>query len=169
MKYVYHGSHYIHDRAVPRPNRRITEREDGSVLVKFDQVSFHATPHKWIAAAYTYIAAPYKIDGKTARYNMGVSLYEHNKVVYIYGFESLEKSLKVLYKNGGYISVFNADDFHWTDGLGDLEVITKSELYPVRVEYLADPVAYLESKGVVFTFIDLADPKNEELRNYKND
>jgi hypothetical protein len=42
----------------------------------FDQESFHATPYKWIALAYTYRSEPFEIDGKKAHYNMGVSLYD---------------------------------------------------------------------------------------------
>ena len=108
-KNVYHGSpkEFDSDHAIPKRNIRSKIAETGDREVIFDEESFHATPHKWIALAYTYKSAPYEIDGKTAHYNMGVSLYNNNQTLEIYGFSSLEESLQKLYGEGGYIYHFD--------------------------------------------------------------
>lgn len=165
-KYVYHGSQKFHDKAVPVRNRRSKKQKDGTVVTIFDQESFHATPHKWIAVAYTYTPARYEIDGKTAHHNIGVDLYDHKKKLEIYGFESLEKSLKALYGEGGYVTSFNAKDFHYTEGLGNLELITTKEIDAVEVEQIKDPLSFLKKEGVEFEYIDLGKPENESRRNY---
>jgi hypothetical protein len=166
-KYVYHGSQKFHDKAIPVRNRRSRKQKGETVVTIFDQDSFHATPYKWIAVAYTYTPAHYEIDGKMAHYNMGVDLYNHEKKLGIYGFESLEKSLKALYGNGGYVTSFYAKDFHHTEGLGNLEVITTKELEAVKVEHIEDPLSFLKNEGIEFEYIDLDKPENESLRNYQ--
>ena len=166
-KYVYHGSQRFHDKAFPVRNRRSRKQKDGAVVTIFDQESFHATLYKWIAVAYTYTPAHYKIDGKIANYNMGVDLYKHEKKLEIYGFESLEKSLESLYGNGGYVTSFYANDFHHTGGLGNLEVITTTELDAVEVEHIKNPLSILKKEGIKFEYIDLGKPENELLRNYE--
>jgi len=166
-KYVYHGSQKFHDKAIPVRNRRTRKQKDGTVVTIFDQESFHATPHKWIAVAYTYTPAHYEIDGKTAHYNMGVDLYNQKKKLEIYGFESLEKSLKALYVNGGYVTYFYAKDFHHIEGLGNLEVITTKELNAIEIEHIKGPLSFLKNEGVEFDYIDLGKSENESLRNYQ--
>jgi hypothetical protein len=166
--YVYHGSHkqFDSDHARPKRNRRIRIGENGEEKVIFDQESFHATPHKWIALAYTYKAKPYEINGKTAHYNMGVSLYENKKEVEILGFNSLEESLKEIYGEGGYIYYFDKDSFSHKDGLGNLEVIVTEPTKPVKVERIEDPVEEMKKLGITFRFIDLGLQENEDRRNY---
>lgn len=168
-RYVYHGSPQELDseRAIPKRNiRKKWNKETESYDVIFDQESFHATPHKWIALAYTYKAAPFEIDGKLAHYNMGVSLYDNNKQIDVYGFNSLEESLQILYGKGGYLYHFDKDKFLYKEGLGNLEVITEKEVEPITVERIDDPVEEMRNLGVSFKFIDLALPENEDYRNY---
>lgn len=168
-KCVYHGSprEFDSEQATPKRNiRRRWNKENETYDVIFDQESFHATPHKWIALAYTYKSAPYEIGGKTAHYNMGVSLYKDTKEVDILGFNSLEESLKVLYGEGGYLYHFDKDKFLYKEGLGELEVIAEEPTKPITVERVDDPVAEMKKLGVTFKFIDLALPENEERRNY---
>lgn len=167
-KFVYHGSHKEFDSVEARPTRNIRTRENeiGEEEVIFDQESFHATPHKWIALAYTCKSAPYDIGGKTAHYGMAVSLYENNKKVEIFGFNSLEESLQKLYGEGGYVYHFDKDKFLYKEGLGNLEVIAEKPTKPVTVEGVDNPVREMERLGVIFHFTDLGLTENEELRNY---
>jgi hypothetical protein len=134
--------------------------------VIFDQESFHATPYKWIALAYTYKSTPFEINGKTAHYNMGVSLYDNTNEVDIFGLNTLEESLKILYGDGGYLYHFDKDKFLHKEGLGNLEVIAEEPTRPVTVERIDDPVAEMKKLGVTFRFIDLVLPENEKHRNY---
>jgi hypothetical protein len=168
-KFVYHGSPKEFDSEQANLKRNIRtkwneETQESDII--FDQESFHATPHKWIALAYTYKSAPYEIDGKTAHYNMGVSLYDNTGTVEILGFNSLEESLDVLYGNGGYLYHFDKDKFLYKEGLGDLEVIAEEPTKPVTFERVDDPVSEMKKLGVTFKFIDLALPENEDRRNY---
>ncbi len=167
--FVYHGSPREFDSEHANPKRNIRKRwneETESYDTIFDQESFHATPHKWIGLAYTYKSAPFTIDGKTAHYNIGVSLYDNTHEVQIFGFNSLEESLKILYGNGGYLYHFDRDIFLHKEGLGNLEVITEKPTKPVMAERVEDPVTEMKKLGVAFTFIDLALPENEKERNY---
>ena len=163
-KYVYHGSSrkFDSDHAIPKSN--IRENAEGKVI--FDQESFHATPHKWVALAYTYHAAPYQIDGRTARYGMGVDLYQDTKTIGIFGFGSLEESLQKMYGDGGYVYHFGKDGFIYKEGLGNLEVIATEPTEPVTVERIDNPVEEMRKLGVSFEFIDLGSPENEAKRNY---
>jgi hypothetical protein len=129
-------------------------------------VSFHATPYRWIALAYTYDPKGYEIGGKMAHYGMGVSLYDHGEKIDIYGFHSLKQSLEKLYGDGGYLYIFEKEKFFRTEGLGDLEVITKENIKPFKIEKIDNPLAVLKNLGIGFNFIDLAKPENEEFRNY---
>lgn len=168
-KIVYHGSPKEFDSEHANPKRNIRSewnKETESSNVIFDQKSFHATPHKWIALAYTYKSAPFEIKEKTAHYNMGVSLYENIHKVWIYGFSSLEESLKILYGDGGYLYHFDKDKFIYKEGLGNLEVIAEDPTKPVKVEKVEDPVVEMKKLGVTFQFVDLALPENENSRNY---
>lgn len=168
-RFVYHGSprEFDSDKAIPKRNiRNRWNKETGSHQVIFDQESFHATPHKWIALAYTYRSAPFEIGGKTAHYNMGVSLYDNTTEVVIYGFHSLEDSLNVLYGDGGYLYHFDKDKFIYKEGLGNREVIAEEPTKPITVERIDNPVAEMKKLGVNFSFVDLALQENEGDRNY---
>ena len=167
--FVYHGSprEFNSEYAVPKRNIRTKwDNVTKSNKTIFDQESFHATPYKWIALAYTYRSEPFEIDGKKAHYNMGVSLYDDTTEISVYGFNSLEDSLRVLYGNGGYLYIFYADNFIHKDGLGNREVISEKSVKPVAVEHISDPVSEIQKLGVTFKFIDLALPENEDCRNY---
>lgn len=169
-KFAFHGSpiKFDSDHAIPRLNTRIRTDESGQEKVIFEEESFHATPYKWIALAYTYSPKPFEIDGKTSHYNMGVSLYENNMTVCVLGFGSLEKSLEELYGDGGYLYHFDKDEFIYKEGLGNLEVIVSKPTKPVTVERIENPVEEMRKLGVKFTFVDLSLPKYEGMRHYKN-
>jgi len=168
-KYVYHGSP-TNSFEIVKPKRNIrtqlskrTHKEE----ILFDQVSFHATPYRWIAVAYTYHGnIPFEIDGKMAHYNIGVSLYTNTRKLTIYGFKSLENSLERLYGKGGYLYIFDEKDFVHGKGLGNLEVITKDTVSPLSIEKIDNPIKELKKMKVDFEFIDLSEPKNVEFRNY---
>ena len=165
---VFHGSPKEFDQELAIPKRNIRSRldENGERKTIFDENSFHATPHRWIALAYTYSGKPHEIDGKISHYNMGVSLYDNNNEVAIYGFNSSEESLKELYGDGGYLYHFDKNNFIYKEGLGNLEVITNDPTMPLIVERVENPVLEMKKLGVTFTFIDLALPENESYRNY---
>ena len=167
-KYVYHGSNkeFDSEHAIPKRNIRIAEGNDGKEETIFDEESFHATPYKWIALAYTYKSEPYEIDGKTAHYSMAVSLYEDTGEVEIFGFGSLEESLQKLYGSGGYLYHFDKDKFIYKEGLGNLEVIVQEPTKPITVERVENPVEEMQKLGVTFRFTDLGLPENEKYRNY---
>ncbi len=167
-KFVYHGSHQEFDSEYANPKRQIRQRknEEGNFEIIFDEESFHATPHKWIALAYTHKSVPFEIDGKTAHYNIGVSLYQNTKEVDILGFGSLEESLEKLYGDGGYIYHFDKDKFIYKEGLGSLEVIVSEPTMPVQVERVNNPVEEMKKLGVTFKFVDLGLTENEGHRNY---
>jgi hypothetical protein len=167
--FVYHGSNveFDSDHAKPKRNRRGRRMEDGKMEITFDENSFHATPHKWIALAYTYNPnQPHEIDGKTAYYNMAVSLYENTQVVEIRGFGSLEESLEKLYGGGGYLYHFDKDKFFYQEGLGNLEVIVKDPIKPITVERVSNPIEEMKKLGVKFEFMDVGLPENEKRRTY---
>ena len=161
--FVYHGSPQKFDDEYANPKRNTRHKwnkEIEAYEVIFDQQSFHATSHKWIALAYTYKNTACTIDGQKIYYNMGVSLYDDTHVVDIFGLNSLEESLKVLYGNGGYVYHFDKSEFHHKEGLGTLEVIAEVPVMSVAVERIDDPVAEMKRLGVSFRFIDLALPEN---------
>ncbi len=163
LGFVYHGSprEFDGDQAVPKRNIRSKwNKETQQYDTIFDQESFHATPHKWIALAYTYKSVPLNINGKKTHYNMGVSLYEDTHEVAIYGTGSLEESLKVLYGEGGWLYHFDGDTFVYTEGLGNLEVITETPTSPIKVERIDDPVSEMRALGVNFVFKDISIPEN---------
>ena len=166
--HVYHGSHKELDsaHAIPKRNIRSRTNERGEEEVIFDQESFHATPYKWIALAYTYHAVPYEINGKTAQHGMGVNLYQNTKTVAIFGFVSLDESLQQMYGDGGYVYHFGKDKFIYKEGLGNLEVIATEPTKPITVERIDNPVEEMRRLGVNFEFIDLGLPENEAQRNY---
>ena len=119
-KFVYHGSHEKFEPILPRRNIRSRINNTGEREVIFDEVSFHATPYRWIALAYTYNnKKTCVIDGKEVYYNMGVDLYEHNNELCIYGIGSLEQSLEQLYGDGGYTYITYISHNGLIFGLGD--------------------------------------------------
>jgi len=154
-KFVYHGSprEFDGDTAEPRPNLRINEQ--GTVV--FDEESFHATPNKWIALAYTYKPQPIpNLEGEDAYYSMGVNLDSDDKEVAIFGVGSLEESLAKLYSEGGFIYSFDDQSFFFKEGLGNQEVITKSPTKPLHTEKVEDPVGEMVRLGVTFKFFDVS-------------
>ncbi len=168
-KFVYHGPprEFDSDQATSKRNIRTKqEKNPGSRDVIFDRISFHVTPHKWIALAYACKPAPVQMGERTTHYNMGVDLYDHTKEIEIFGRHSLEESLKVLYGGGGYLYYFDKNKFTYKEGLGNLEVISEKPLKPIKVERIDDPVAELKKLGTTFKFIDLSLPKNEKYQNY---
>lgn len=153
---VFHGSPRVFDAktANPRLNERINEK--GEVI--FSEESFHATPHEWIALAYTYTPKPIEgLNREDAFYSMGVNLYSDEKVVAIFGVGSLEESLTYLYGQGGYLYHFDNGDFIYKEGLGSQEVIATSPTEPLHMERVDDPVKRMRELGVIFNFIDLSD------------
>src|SRR3989344_1591383 len=165
-KYAYHGSKNFLglETIVPKKHVRSRKDEQGNLKVIFDEISFHATPYRWIALAYTLDRKHFKLDGEIVSYNMGVDLYDHEEELKIFGIESLEKSLEKLYGDGGYLFVFDKGKFFHTQGLGNLEIITKESLKPIRVERIDHPVSELKKLGISFKFIDLSKPENERSR-----
>jgi hypothetical protein len=167
-KYVYHGSKEIFDIAVPKRQRRAKITKSGAIKTFYDDISFHATPYRWISIVYTDDQSPYEIfDGRGVHYNRGVDLYKYKEEVEIYGFYSLENSLEKLYGKGGYVFTFEKDKFSHVKGLGNFEMITKDSIKPLRIERVDDPVSELKKLGISFKFINLADGENEKFRNYR--
>ncbi len=154
-KYVFHGSMVKFDMAIPKRQKRSKVGLDGKDLITFDEVSFHATAYKWIAMSYVYEPQIVQIKGNSYKYRVGVSLYDYREEIYIFGLDTLEKSLEILYGQGGYLMTFDKDSFFHMEGLGDLEVITKDPLAPIKVEEISDPVAELKKMGIKFNFIDM--------------
>lgn len=156
-KFVFHGSsrEFDAETANPKLNQRINV--EGNII--FNEESFHATPHKWIALAYTYTPKPIEALGGEVFYSMGVDLYSDKREVAIFGFGSLEDSLSQLYGNGGYVYHFDNGDFVYKEGLGSQEVIATSPTKPLHVERVSDPVKQMQDLGVAFQFIDLSLPE----------
>ena len=146
MDIVYHGSAEKLDIIEPRRNLR---SRNGEVI--WDAVSFHATPHRWIALAYT--------RSKDAPETTGVDLYQMKPVVEVIGSTTLEEALESLYGQGGYLYHFDAKEFTHAEGLGNLEVFSEKSVSPVRVEPINNPVAELEKEGVAFVFTKKENPK----------
>lgn len=121
----YHGSNNYKDYWIPTIH---TRKYRGNII--FRNKSFHVTPYEWIAVVYTYNPKPFLIGGKVARVNVGVNLKEYSKIVDIYGINSLEYTLNMLYGDGGFITEFNKNDFFTTAGLGALELISDQIVYP---------------------------------------
>ncbi len=168
LQYVFHGSHELFEVVSPKRQVRSKSNKLGEKKIIFDQISFHATPYRWIALAYTLDskkAAEKRLAKAPAErgYMMGVSLYAYDETVEIYGYTSLEESLEKLYGGGGFLYVFNKKDFFHTTGLGDLEVVTQKNIKPVRVERIEDPVGELKNLGIKFNFVDLGRSENQHL------
>lgn len=144
MSIVFHGSplHQI-EVVVPKQNRR-TQMVDEKLVTVFDQLSFHASPFRWIALAYLY--------RENALHHMGVNLYGEKAEVLITGPNTLEESLAFLYGNGGYLHLFDAKDFWWCEGLGSCEVITNKQVCPLEIKFIKDPISEMKEDGVQFLF-----------------
>ncbi len=166
-KTVFHGTHEKFDSEEAKPKRQVRTRtnESGVEEVIFDEESFHATLHRWVALAYTEKSKPIEGYDFKAEYAMAVSLYEDNKKLAIIGVESLEHSLEVLYGEGGYVYHFEEDKFIHKEGLGELEIITHDPALPIEVERVDDPVAQMKDLGVSFEFIDVSLPENAHFRD----
>lgn len=164
-KYVFHGTNEYKRISDPKTHRRSRGKGDQKEII-FEGVSFHATPHKWIAIAYTYTPAIFKINNREAYYNIGIDLYNGKEEVEIYGINSLEESLKALYRKGGYVLRFHKQDFYHSRGLGNLELITHKMIEPVSLDFIFDPISELNKRKINFKFIDLNLPGNEHYINY---
>ena len=163
--FVFHGSPEFFE--IAQPSRHIRSRQqDGSELIVFDEISYHATPYRWIASAYMCGRKGCQIDDKSVLYNMGVSLYNREPKVTIYGFESLEARLKTLYGDGGWLYYFRKEDFFHKKGLGNHEVMTNVAMPPWCTERIDNPLTELRAAEVEFEFVDLALHRNEHLRSY---
>ncbi len=161
--YVYHGSHELFDLAIPKRQVRKGLNPDPNgekYITVFDDISFHATPYKWIALNYICQCQNILYQGKEYWYATGVDLREYKEEIEIYGVESLEKSLEILFGQGGYLFTFDAKDFIHQEGLGINEVIAKSPVTPISVERIDDPVSEIKKLGIPFIFKDLTLPEN---------
>lgn len=85
---------------------------------------------------------------------------EYKEEIEIYGVVSLEKSLEILFGQGGYLFTFDSKDFSYQEGLGELERISKKEVKPISIERISDPVGELKKLGITFVFKDLLLPEN---------
>jgi hypothetical protein len=94
-EFVYHGSHESFDIAIPKLQRRKSKnKETGEWETVFEDVSFHATPYKWIALNYICQCQNVSYQGKRTGICTGVSLKSYKEEIEVYGVESLEKSLE---------------------------------------------------------------------------
>jgi hypothetical protein len=160
--FVYHGSSNKRTKSEPIRHKRV---RNGEII--FDEFSFHASPEYWIALAYTYTPAFFNFNEAQIYYNIEIDLYENKKEVIIHGINSLQESLKALYKSGGFISTFSNSDFFHMKGLGNLECISDKELRALKSIFIANPVNELKRLGIKFTFIDLSSKKKLRRRNFK--
>jgi hypothetical protein len=163
---VFHGSpeKFSSEEAVPSRQIRTEENEEGIEVVIFDEESFHATPEKWIALAYTDKPSDIDRDGIKGKYSMAVSLYDNNKTVLIIGIGSLEESLQALYGEGGYLYHFDDETFVYKEGLGNLEVVSNETTRPLEIERIDNPAEEMINEGVKFEFVDISLPENSKYR-----
>lgn len=150
MKYVYHGSHSKFDIAKPHSTTR-SSIKNGKQVINYEGISLHATPHKWIALSYTKSKGiSYIKNGERKYFNVGVSLYNNDKDIHIWGTKSLDYSLKKIYGDGGYLYTFNSKYFKHIKGLGSLEVLSYTTQTPNKIEFIKDPVKEMKNLGVKF-------------------
>ena len=90
---VYHGSTRKFDIAKPSFTAR-THMKNGKRHINYEGISLHATPYKWIALSYTNNRQSFIKNGKKEYFNVGVSLFNNNKRIFIHGKRNLEYSLK---------------------------------------------------------------------------
>lgn len=160
-KLVFHGTPKVFDSETANPRQNIRINTEGKVI--FDEESFHATPHKWIALAYTYSPKAIPSLGENVYYSMGVNLDSDEKEIAIYGVVSLEDSLAHMYKEGGYVYHFDNGDFVYKEGLGSQEVVASSPTKPLHMEKVDDPVKAMQDLGVKFHFVDLAQQRSDTI------
>src|SRR5690606_14920293 len=114
----FHGSHELFENVIPkRQIRKGKDSETGEWVNVFDDISFHATPYKWIAIHYIAQNKNVMYKGKEYWVSTAVSLKNYKEEIEIYGVGSLEKSLEILYGQGGYLYTFDAKDFFHQEGL----------------------------------------------------
>jgi len=153
MKYVYHGSLYKFDIAKPHSTSRGSIK-NGKQVINYEGISLHATPHKWIALSYIWSKGiSYIKNGESKHFNVGVSLFNNDKEIDIWGIKSLEYSLEKIYGGGGYIYTFNAKYFKHIKGLGPLEVLSYTEQTPNKIEFIKDPGKEMKKFRVKCKFI----------------
>jgi hypothetical protein len=151
---VYHGSNYKFNIAKPSQTIR-SSIKNGKQYINYKGISLHATPYKWIALSYIFSKNIFFIHNKKKEYfSVGVSLFENNKEVTIYGKKSLEYSLNKIYKNGGYLYTFDANKFKYFKGLGQLEVLSYEKQIPKNIEYITNPAKIMKQLNVKFIFVD---------------
>ena len=67
--FVFHGSKESFEIATPKKNIRSRLTKEGERETVFEGISFHATPYKWIALAYTYNRTIKEINGNIINSN----------------------------------------------------------------------------------------------------
>lgn len=151
---MYHGSPHKFD--IAEPNKTVRFRwKDGKQIIKYSGVSLHVTPCKWIALSYIGTRATFIKNGKRKRFLVGVSLYNNDHVVSIFGKKNLEYSLKKIYGKGGYLYTFDTKHFTNVPGLGPLESISLTSQKPSKREFIKNPVKKMKELGVTFEFKEL--------------
>lgn len=163
---VYHGTNRFKEFSDPIVHKRTRATQGNEKITIFNEKSFHCSPLRWIALAYTYKPKTFSLEGKEIFYNIGVDLYNDIHEIEIYGTGSLEESLSALYGKGGYLLEFSGQHFFHTQGLGTLEVITKEIIQPDTIAFIPDPVGELKKENISFKFVDLRNPENKNYRNY---
>jgi hypothetical protein len=138
---VFHGSSHLFEIAKPNFTQRISRGGE----VTYQGTSLHATPHLWIALAYTAT--------KGGSSNFGVSLFTNDKIVLVFGTASLDQSLTGMYGGDRYVYEFPAESFAWKKGLGPLEVVSFEEQKPLKTITVHDAVATMKEAGVKFVFV----------------
>jgi hypothetical protein len=162
MANVYHGSSINFDIAKPSPTGRSHfDKKKKKYIIDYEGISLHVTPYKWIALAYMNDKKQHFIHkGHKYKFSMGVSVrkkdsYFKNKRITILGKKSLEYSLKKIYGNGGYLYIFDKNNFKWVKGLGENELLSYDEQVPKKRLYIKFPIEEMKKMGVTFEFIDL--------------
>lgn len=159
--HVYHGSYFDFDIAKPSYTRRANLSKEGNYVLKYEGVSLHATPYKWIALSYMKNKKSKFVDkGKVKNFSVAVPVAKkdkdfHSREITIYGKKSLEYSLKKIYGQGGYLYSFDTKDFKQVKGLGENEVASFKEQKPKKKQFIKNPVEMMKKEGVRFTFEDL--------------
>jgi hypothetical protein len=156
-KYVFHGSPSDFVIAKPSYTRR-SKMIDGKLEIVFEGTTLHATPYKWIALYYLHNKMQnleFINNGKKYYYSTGVSLFNNNKKVMIFGQKNLEYSLKKIYGKGGYLYIFEEKNFTTAKGLGNLEVISYEPQKPIKKIFIKNPVKEMKKLGVIFDFKDI--------------
>ena len=158
-KIVYHGSSKFFKIALPKLNKRMKK---GKIIWK--EVSFHATPNRYIALTYLQNKkAKFSYKGKKYYFGTGISLYKKDNIIEIYGINSLEYSLRKIFLDNKtkYLYLFDKKDFTYQKGLGKLEVVSLKRIKPLKVIRIKDPVKWIKKEKVRFKFTDITKIKRE--------